>query len=381
MAVKGWRNGQLVCGGQWLGQAAVEGVTCSFPSTCCVSSSYPDSFIVGLTDTLKPMEGQGLHQRCSSESVPIEDQPSWLDELLSEPETVVHRGHRHSASDSSAYLDAAVEAFDIREGCKLTNPTAEPSWKSHNFFYYKDSSLVLVDKKPSSIDGRRYGVWESSSNSVTGPRGLPPTMDGIAPQISGSASGPHTDQVLSPTTEKYDMVELGSQNSEGSGGRSDCSQAKPSVPKADAKRAKQKSAQRSRVRKLQYIAELERSIQALQAEGSVFTAELEFLDQQNLILGMENRALRQRLDSLAQEQLIKQLEQEMLEREIGRLQTLHQLQRQQQMQQQQQQQQQPQQSNHVQGKSRDLETQFANLSIQNNGAASSSGSLSGPVRI
>lgn len=43
----------------------------------------------------------------------------------------------------------------------------------------------------------------------------------------------------------------------------------------------------------------------LQAEGSEVSAELEFLNQQNLILSMENKALKQRLDSLAQEQLIK----------------------------------------------------------------------------
>jgi len=42
-----------------------------------------------------------------------------------------------------------------------------------------------------------------------------------------------------------------------------------------------------------------------QAEGSEVSAELEFLNQQNLILSMENKALKQRLESLAQEQLIK----------------------------------------------------------------------------
>lgn len=43
----------------------------------------------------------------------------------------------------------------------------------------------------------------------------------------------------------------------------------------------------------------------IQAEGSEVSAELEFLNQQNLILSMENKALKQRLESLAQEQLIK----------------------------------------------------------------------------
>lgn len=43
----------------------------------------------------------------------------------------------------------------------------------------------------------------------------------------------------------------------------------------------------------------------LQAEGSEVSAELEFLNQQNLILNMENKTLKQRLESLAQEHLIK----------------------------------------------------------------------------
>lgn len=43
----------------------------------------------------------------------------------------------------------------------------------------------------------------------------------------------------------------------------------------------------------------------LQAEGSEVSAELEFLNQQNLILSMENKALKHRLESLGQEQLIK----------------------------------------------------------------------------
>ena len=100
------------------------------------------------------------------------------------------------------------------------------------------------------------------------------------------------------------------------------------------KRGKGHSAQQHRARKVQYIGELEKSIQVLQAEGYEVSAELEFLDQQNLILGMENRALKQRLDNLSQEHFIKCLEQEVLEREIARLRNLyHQQQHKQQQQQ------------------------------------------------
>lgn len=90
------------------------------------------------------------------------------------------------------------------------------------------------------------------------------------------------------------------------------------------------------MRKLQYIAELERKVQTLQvrsikryiiyssktsfflllrfiyikwfilqAEGMEVSAEMEFLSQQNIMLDLENKALKQRLESLNQEQLIK----------------------------------------------------------------------------
>lgn len=46
------------------------------------------------------------HQRTSSESVVIDDQPAWLADLLDEPDTPTHKGgHRRSSSDSFAYLD------------------------------------------------------------------------------------------------------------------------------------------------------------------------------------------------------------------------------------------------------------------------------------
>lgn len=44
---------------------------------------------------------------------------------------------------------------------------------------------------------------------------------------------------------------------------------------------------------------------ALQMEGMGVSAELEFLDQQNFILSLENKVLKQRLDGLSQEHLVK----------------------------------------------------------------------------
>jgi regulator of replication initiation timing len=43
----------------------------------------------------------------------------------------------------------------------------------------------------------------------------------------------------------------------------------------------------------------------MQSEGIEVSAEMEFLNQQNIMLDLENKALKQRLESIAQEQVIK----------------------------------------------------------------------------
>lgn len=138
---------------------------------------------------------------------------------------------------------------------------------------------------------------------------------------------------------------------------------------ADTKRAKQQYAQRSRVRKLQYIAELEGKVQSLQSEGIEVSAEMEFLTQQNIMLDLENKALKQRLESIAQEQVIKRVQQEMFEREIGRLRSLYQ-----------QQQQPPQPPTLSRSNSRDLDSQFANMSLKHKDPNSGRDAVSGPLR-
>uniref|UniRef100_A0A7N0VMM1 BZIP domain-containing protein n=1 Tax=Kalanchoe fedtschenkoi TaxID=63787 RepID=A0A7N0VMM1_KALFE len=83
--------------------------------------------------------------------------------------------------------------------------------------------------------------------------------------------------------------------------------------------ANRQSAQRSRVRKLQYISELERSVTALQAEVSVLSPRVAFLDHQRLVLNVDNSALKQRIAALAQDKIFKDAHQEALKKEIERL--------------------------------------------------------------
>ncbi|XP_054789912.1 uncharacterized protein At4g06598-like [Prosopis cineraria] len=352
-----------------------------FPS---VSQSHSDNVpnpMIGSNVAQKPREGHNNLRRTSSESLVniIEEQPSWLDDLLNEPETPVRRGgHRRSSSDSFAYLDTC-NAFNIsytdQDEYQYKNSTSIPSWASQDIDHGKGAYQIPIYAEMNSAK-KKNRAWESSVNALTHPGG-PSGRDNVALHSSGSScASREVDGNASTVSEKYESVEPGGQDAKSSSGRKDGSHAKPSTSETDTKRAKQQFAQRSRVRKLQYIAELERNVQALQVEGNEVSAELDFLNQRNLILSMENNALKQRLENLAQEQLIKYLEQEVLEREAGRLRALYQ--------------QQQQQAHHLtpqqsssgprRTRSRDLESQFANLSMKHKESNSDRDPVTGPLR-
>ncbi|XP_044462469.1 uncharacterized protein At4g06598-like [Mangifera indica] len=344
-----------------------------FPSVSPAYVDYAPSGVIGPKAIQKPREGNIHHQRTTSESFLLEEQPSWLDDLLNEPETPVCRGgHRRSSSDSFAYIDvinASNGDSAAQDEYRYRQLVSVPSWGSQDLDYHKDSRHAHFYSEE-NLGKPKNRAWESPVNTMPLPSSLPSARESVL-QNSGASVGTQEADVTSTANEKLETAEAGPYDSKSSETK-DNSHTKPST-ESDTKRAKQQFAQRSRVRKLQYIAELERNVQALQAEGTEFSAELEFLNQQNLILTMENKALKQRLDNLAQEQLIKCLEQEVLEREIGRLRALYQ-------QLQHQQQQLPPSSSHRRSGSRDLDSQFANLSLKHKDANSGHDSVTGPLR-
>ncbi|KAK6121365.1 hypothetical protein DH2020_044892 [Rehmannia glutinosa] len=287
-----------------------------YPSISPSYTEYIPNSAIGPKALPKPRDGNS-HQRISSESFLIDEQPSWLDELLNEPETPVRRG-------------------DVNLSGKTKN-------------------------KP----------WDAPINSIAPPRGLPSPRDiAIVPNPGSLSTSQDADRNPTSSAGKQD-VEYGSQDPKGSFEKNDSFHVSSLASETDTKRSKQQFAQRSRVRKLQYIAELERN-----AEGSEVSAELEFLNQQTLILSLENKALKQRLEGLSQEQVIKYLEHEVLEREAGRLRNLYK---------QQQQHQHPQQqqlsSGHRRAKSRDLDKQFTNLSLKPKEASAGHDSVSSQLHI
>ncbi|KAM0036229.1 putative transcription factor bZIP family [Helianthus debilis subsp. tardiflorus] len=355
------------------GPSAARNMTCSARNSLlppkCPFPSIPPSYGDHISNSVngpkripKYRDGNHWHHhRTSSESLVIEEQPSWLDELLNEPETPVQRGHRRSSSDSFTYLEAANAVnteYAVRNEQEMKSLSLNPPWGAQDFVYKDARNMSYYGDGNVGMRSRTRG-WDSPKDVNLGLQrsvslGATQKLDGIG--LTG--------------TERLDAAELGTQDSgearpqdaNGSSERKDCLNNKNSASETDTKRAKQQFAQRSRVRKLQYIAELERNVHALQSEGFEVSAQLEFLNQQSLILGMENKALKQRLENLAQEQLIKRLEHEVLEREIGRLRALYK--------QQQQPQQQPPQSHRRTASHDRLDFQFANLTLKNKDSSS-----------
>ncbi|KZV30901.1 hypothetical protein F511_36677 [Dorcoceras hygrometricum] len=277
----------------------------------------------------QPRESNSHPQRTSSESVLMDEQPSWLDDLLNEPETPVFiGGHHRSSSDSFAYIDTThVRSMDYigHDDKKLKILSPLPSWGSQDIDINSDMQLSSFYTDPLSLGVIKNKKWDAPVGLFAPARGHRNLRGNpIVPNAGSLCTLQDAERNSSPSTEKQDPVETGPQDPKCAYETKDASQAKSSSLETDTKRAKQQFAQRSRVRKLQYIAELESNVQALEAQISVLFAELEFQNQKFLILSMENTALKKRLESLAQEQFIQCLEVEMLNRECGRLRSLRQ---------------------------------------------------------
>lgn len=174
------------------------------------------------------LDGQNGHQRCSSEGVAIEEQPSWLDDLLNEPEMqqVQPKMHRRSASESSAlYYDASTETSDytMAQQTAVFNPWMSPQ----NVVYRGEPKIASLYANANVNRGQpsRFSTEALLNHSISSVR------DGITLQVPGSTSGLLTDQ------EMFAATETNGQNE--SGENSDQSQAKAFASKTEAKRAKQ----------------------------------------------------------------------------------------------------------------------------------------------
>ncbi|WOK91519.1 basic leucine zipper 61-like [Canna indica] len=223
--------------------------------------------------------------------------PSWVDEFL-DFSAARRSHHRRSVSDSVAFLEPPLvdeaSGFDRLDddqllsmfsdevpappssssGLPASDPSAPSTPSDHN---------SINEEKPGAMDqATMIGLEEAQSVCKTEPETV---SFGTASQLA-----PGSESVVDPKRVKRIL-------------------------------ANRQSAQRSRVRKLQYISELERSVTSLQArtEVSALSPRVAFLDHQRSILTMGNSHLKQRIAALAQDKIFKDAHQEALKKEIERL--------------------------------------------------------------
>lgn len=211
-----------------------------FPSIAPSYVDYVPSSAIGQKGTQKPREGNPHHQRTSSEV--IEEQPSWLDELLNEPETPVRRGgHRRSSSDSFAYIDA-VNAINLDyitpNENKFKHMTPLSSWATQDLDHFRDAQHVSFIPEPNSFGKPKNRAWDANLNSSLHCRGFP--SPGNMVKNAGLLRAQQESEVIPSTaSEKEDAVESGPQDSKASSEKKEASHGKPAASETDTKRAKQ----------------------------------------------------------------------------------------------------------------------------------------------
>ncbi|KAI4363854.1 hypothetical protein MLD38_020020 [Melastoma candidum] len=244
--------------------------------------------------------------------------PSWVDEFLDF--SSARRGaHRRSVSESIAFLEAPL--LENCRGVEGVVPCSDGGNAGGEFDRFDDEQFVSMftdEILPSVV------IPTLSSSNPSSPsdhdcineekHGTPPLQQQQQQEIHPKYE---PEEVQSPFESDYRVTDTANTAAEDALNES-------TERIVDPKRVKRilanrQSAQRSRVRKLQYISELERSVNTLQAEVSVLSPRVAFLDHQRLLLNVDNSALKQRIAALAQDKIFKDAHQEALRREIERL--------------------------------------------------------------
>ncbi|KAK3159756.1 hypothetical protein QOZ80_1AG0002180 [Eleusine coracana subsp. coracana] len=210
-----------------------------------------------------------------------QQQPSWVDEFVDF--SAAKRGaHRRTVSDSVAFLDdgnagvGGAHEFDRLDDDQLLSMFADDLAPAPHQPAQQQSSPSPSDHNSFNDDKMDKGENEEAQSECKG---------------DGAAAAAHPAPV-DPKRVKRIL-------------------------------ANRQSAQRSRVRKLQYISELERSVTSLQTEVSALSPRVAFLDHQRSLLTLGNSHLKQRIAALAQDKIFKDAHQEALREEIERLRQIY----------------------------------------------------------
>ncbi|CAK9229811.1 unnamed protein product [Sphagnum jensenii] len=289
------------------------------------------------------------HKRTPSAGYLPQVQPSWLEEILESPDhgdmaTVNKKGlHRRASSDSVAFSEslynsdimagrfaAEEERYSAQGGAPPGAHTLRIEIPDYNGpsgdNWALERGMKHPPRKSHHGSANNMGIWEK-------PRTQKATNVNAenASDSNSHSEGSNDDQRV--RLGKYKSEPEVQSTSEGDqshqGQQEDTQTSSEQIdPSLDPKKAKRQSAQRSRVRKLQYISELEMSVNALQTEVTTLSQQVGLYDHRRAIMTAENVLLKQKLAALGQTQRCKEAHNEALKKELQRL--LYQQQQQQQ---------------------------------------------------
>ncbi|XP_065876238.1 basic leucine zipper 61-like [Euphorbia lathyris] len=250
--------------------------------------------------------------------------PSWVDEFLDF--SSARRGnHRRSMSDSIAFLEAPTLLEECRgSGGGGTGGGSIAAAPHHGSAHNSSTTSTTHDFDKFDDEQFLSMFTDDISNAVAAPSCSNTSTPSDHNSINDDKETGDYKQQEKKMRHHHESDEVESncetETQTPSGATATSSGDRISDPKR-VKRilANRQSAQRSRVRKLQYISELERTVTSLQAEVSVLSPRVAFLDHQRLLLNVDNSALKQRIAALAQDKIFKDAHQEALKREIERL--------------------------------------------------------------
>ncbi|XP_010247101.1 PREDICTED: uncharacterized protein At4g06598 isoform X3 [Nelumbo nucifera] len=210
------------------------------------------------------------HHRFHSQSSILEEQPSWLDDLLGDSDTNL-KGiiHRRSASDSLTLLEAPA-SLNLTSNADIKNTISDETGTG------MEAACIYGPNSPRC----RSNLTHSKDSIVS-------ALSEYVPQTPLQHSSKNL--CIPETAQSYLEGGACGLNNE---------------LHSETKAAKRHSGQRSRVRKLQYIAELERTVNLLQCLESDLAARVGSLLQRHAILSMENTTLEQKIAILQKEKLI-----------------------------------------------------------------------------
>ncbi|CAN5966284.1 unnamed protein product [Sphagnum jensenii] len=322
----------------------------------------------------------GVHKRTPSAGYLSQKQTTWIDELVDAPEGAFKRslGHRRSASESMVFLDSNTnfpkvadenimeeEDFDSQSAASMHSRGGSLDFdrldedqlmsmfgNNSNSLQKQQEQQQLAYKNPKSdsvtnaASANTAGCSSGNNNTQTSGLTAPAKPEKPStPSDSNSLSEVSHEEVRAAGPEKLKGEPEVQSTRDGDSftqpfSKGELQQALAGLDSSlDPKRAKRilanrQSAQRSRVRKLQYISELERSVAALQTEVATIAPQVAFYEHRRAVLNVDNNTIKQRMAALAQSQHFKDAHNEALKKELQRLRQLYQQQQLQQPQQQ-----------------------------------------------